>query len=167
MGHALTDGHGRRRGGSYFSKMLLLVIALLGALGNAKAMHHMARDPLVWVSRRDDSKPLSIVNQCPETIWPAIATQAGTGPSSQGFSLAVGATQNMTVSSDWQGRVWGRTNCSFNQAGTGAANSGLTGGGTACTTGDCGGIISCRGTVRQPTSIKCFSRTDGSREIPL
>lgn len=92
--------------------------------------------------------PLNVLNLCPETIWPAIGTQAGTGPKSQGFELATGGWMNQTVSGDWQGRLWGRTNCSFNAAGTGAATAGgLNGGGAACSTGDCGGVLNCVITV--------------------
>ena len=51
----------------------------------------------------------------------------------------------MTVGKAWQGRVWGRTNCSFNSAGDGPGENKLNG--IACSTGDCGGIVDCRGAV--------------------
>jgi hypothetical protein len=93
--------------------------------------------------------PLVISNQCDSTIWPGIGTQAGTGAGTGGFELASGSSMSLMVSTDWQGRVWGRTNCSFNAAGTGASNlNGNNGGGAACTTGDCGGVLSCVITVK-------------------
>lgn len=55
--------------------------------------------------------PLDIYNNCPGTLWPAIYTGGGTGPSSGGFELAAGANRSLEVSSDWSGRVWARTNC--------------------------------------------------------
>lgn len=102
--------------------------------------------PVRWgpLEKRDIGSPLVINNNCPDTIWPAIGTQAGTGPGIGGFELAPGNTMSLTVSQDWQGRVWGRTNCSFNAAGTGASNlNGNNGAGAACFTGDCGGMLNC------------------------
>ena len=120
------------------------LVLLLLLLPYVDAVHHMQRGPLAWVNRRADNRPLVISNQCVETIYPGIGTQAGTGPSTQGFQLTSGQSRQLTVSADWQGRVWGRTNCSFNAAGTAPASSGT---GVACGTGDCGGTVNCRGTV--------------------
>ena len=79
---------------------------------------------------------LIITNQCQDTIWPAINTQAGSGPSSSGFELASGDSRNLTVDTNWNGRVWGRTNCTFDAEGRGS-----------CLTGDCGGVLDCTTTV--------------------
>lgn len=117
-------------------------------VANVSAIHHMKRAPVAWVVERDSSVPLVVSNKCAETIYPGILTQSGTPPSSSGFKLNTGETKNLTVSQDWQGRVWGRTNCSFNSAGTGPSNTGgNNGGGSACGTGDCGGVVKCKGTV--------------------
>ena len=134
---------------------LLLAILLLPG---CQAIHHMKRAPIAYVARRADTRPLNIVNQCAEPIWAAIATQAGTGPASGGFKLDVGQSKSQQVSPDWQGRVWGRTNCSFNAAGTGAAG---TNGWGACTTGDCAGLLSCKAGVSFSvhSSKKCRSNT--------
>ena len=127
----------------------------------------MKRQPLAYVSRRDENVPLVVKNLCAETIYPGIVTQAGTAPSSGGFELQSGQTKNLTVGADWQGRVWGRTNCSFNAAGTGPSNDGgLNGGGVACGTGDCGGIIDCKATVcifpRRPVNTTESVNTDNA-----
>lgn len=99
-------------------------------------------------TKRATTVPLVIQNLCPETIWPGIGTQAGTGAGTGGFELPSGSSKSFTVSADWQGRVWGRTNCSFNADGSGASNkNGNNGGGAACTTGDCGGVLDCVMTV--------------------
>jgi Thaumatin family len=92
--------------------------------------------------------PLKITNKCAETIWPGIASQTGTGPDTGGFELKTGTSKDLTVGGDWQGRVWGRTNCTFNAEGSGASNlNGNNGGGQACQTGDCNGVLSCVVTV--------------------
>ena len=112
------------------------------------AIHHMKRPPMHYVEQQGDARPLTITNQCPEAIWPAIGTQAGTPPSTQGFMLGVGETMNLMVGAGWQGRVWGRTNCSFDAQGTGPGNTGgLNGGGQSCVTGDCNGLLDCVVTV--------------------
>jgi hypothetical protein len=105
--------------------------------------------------KRDGGVPLVIVNNCGETIWPGIGTQGGTGPGTGGFQLTSGSKKSLTVGNDWQGRVWGRTNCSFNALGTGASNlNGNNGAGRACATGDCGGALSCVLTVSSSFSVK-------------
>jgi hypothetical protein len=106
--------------------------------------------PAFWgpPRKRDTNAPLVISNNCAENIWPGIGTQAGTGPGQGGFLLEPGTSQHLSVSADWQGRVWGRTNCSFNVGGTGASPiGGNNGGGAACDTGDCNGVLNCVVTV--------------------
>lgn len=103
--------------------------------------HHMRRLAPRRIDRRKEPlTPLLVTNNCPETIWPAISTQSGDGPPRNGFELLPGKTVNQTVSEDWQGRVWGRTNCSFNAEGTGPKE----GSGRACRSGDCNGILDCK-----------------------
>ena len=124
----------------------------------AHAIHHMKRAPLLYVPRQDDSKPLVLTNQCPEDIWPGIGTQGGTGPDESGFRLSAGDIKSLEVSANWQGRVWGRTNCSFNADGSGPDNNGgRNGGGQACGTGDCGGVMDCKMTVAS-SSWDCVDR---------
>ena len=131
-----------------FHHLGLLVMSFLLAIPSADALHHMKRAPLQYVSRRNENRPLDVTNLCQDTIYPGIATQAGRPPSTQGFRLGTGETRQLTVGADWQGRVWGRTNCSFNAAGTGPSNSGgNNGGGSACRTGDCNGVVNCVVTV--------------------
>ena len=84
--------------------------------------------------------PLKITNLCPGTIWPAIFTAEGIGPGTGGFELLQENTVDLYVSSTWNGRIWGRTNCSFIEDGTRPSN---LNGGMACSTGDCGGVLNC------------------------
>ncbi|MCJ1404842.1 hypothetical protein MMC11_008068 [Xylographa trunciseda] len=122
---------------------LLASLSLLGSLSAVDAIHHMKRAPLQYVSQRDESRPLTITNQCPELIYPGIATQAGTPPSTQGFSLAAGDTMELTVGADWQGRP----------SNTGGNN----GGGSACVTGDCNGVVNCVVTGNTPVTLAEFT----------
>lgn len=94
--------------------------------------------------RNDTAIPLVIENLCKESIWPGIVSQAGTGAGTGGFELTPGTKKELSVSPSWQGRVWGRTNCSFNADGSSSANSGR-----ACYSGDCGGVLNCVGTVSE------------------
>lgn len=83
----------------------------------------------------DGKIPIVVTNNCEDTLWPGIATQAGTGPGTGGFELATGDSKKLWVSPEWQGRVWGRTNCTVN------------GDSCACTTGDCFGKLDCEFSV--------------------
>lgn len=107
--------------------------------------------------RKEDITPLLVTNSCPDNIWPGISTQSGTGPGVTGFQLQPGETRNQTVSEDWQGRVWGRTNCSFNDDGTGSSS----GSGRACSSGDCNGILNCQVGGDVPVSLAEFTLDAG------
>ncbi|PQE21275.1 thaumatin family protein [Rutstroemia sp. NJR-2017a WRK4] len=108
-------------------------------------------------TKRDGSIPLVVTNMCPEPLWPGIGTQAGTGPGVGGFMLGMGETKSLTVSPDWQGRIWGRTNCSFAPGGNSASNAnGNNGAGAACMTGDCGGRLDCAVTGETPVTLAEF-----------
>lgn len=127
---------------SHFSILrLCTTLFFLSGIPLADGVHHMAtKAPRKSLNRRKEPiTPLIVTNRCPEDIWPGIGTQSGDGPSENGFKLQPGESKNQTVSEDWQGRVWGRTNCSFNDDGTGPAE----GRGKACKTGDCNGILNC------------------------
>ena len=67
------------------------------------------------------------------------------------FKLAPGANHTLHVSQDWQGRIWGRTNCTFNDAGE------STGEGRQCSTGDCGPFLQCKGTGENPATLAEFT----------
>merc|ERR1711881_378852 len=114
MGNALSNCWNASNANMAMLSSLLLTTSLAGAV-------------------RAVSADLLITNRCTDTIWPAIHTQNGDGPSTSGFELESGDTRNLTVESNWNGRVWGRTNCTFDEAGNGR-----------CLTGDCGGALDCR-----------------------
>lgn len=116
-------------------------VLALAVVSGVRGEHHMKRKVLPRQGS-GSSTPLVITNSCSETIYPGIVTQSGTGPQSAGFELSPGSNKTQSVSENWQGRVWGRTNCTFNSQGT------SKGGGKACGTGDCNGAVECKVTVR-------------------
>ncbi|KAI6917993.1 hypothetical protein KC341_g18178, partial [Hortaea werneckii] len=81
--------------------------------GSRDINHHMNKFRIAKRQHGNASTPLVMSNWCSDTIWPAVDSQGGTGPENTGFELASGENQTEYVSSDWQGRVWGRTNCTF------------------------------------------------------
>ena len=135
----------------------MLVLSLARASlswSNVNPNHHMSKPPIHWVNKRDASLPLRVTNYCDQDIYPAVQTQAGTGPPTIGFRLKPGEGKFQSVSADWQGRVWARTNCSFNAQGTAQANGAP---GYACSTGDCGGTVHCPGGGVPPASLAEFT----------
>jgi len=132
--------------------------ALLALLSIGDAEHHMKRKIELRQSG-NTNVPLMVTNSCPETIYPGILSQGGTGPSNTGFQLTSGSNQTVYVSGDWQGRVWGRTNCSFSSSGQGSGNNGQ-----ACTTGDCGGALACKSPGAAPATLAEFTLDGGSSQ---
>lgn len=115
----------------------------------AHGLETAKRSALPLEHRQDSNRtiPILITNNCADTMWPGIWTQFGGGPLEGGHELGPGEQAEHTVSTDWQGRVWARTNCSFNDEGT-AGESATYEGNRACETGDCNGVLNCEITVR-------------------
>ncbi|KMZ67207.1 Thaumatin-like protein [Zostera marina] len=88
------------------------------------------------IASSDKSPPmnLTIVNNCPFTIWPAIQPNSGQAIlQNGGFSLETLAFRSFVVPShDWTGRIWARTGCSIDSKGK-----------FECITGDCGDHVEC------------------------
>jgi hypothetical protein len=128
----------------------VFIITLLLSAIPASAEHHMK-----WhVEKRqggDRNTPLVVANWCADDVYPALLTQGGSGPDENGFQLQPGENQTMYVSRDWQGRIWGRTNCTFDDSGQ------AQGGGSACSTGDCGGALSCEIAGAAPATLAEFT----------
>lgn len=123
------------------------VVALLLAPA-VFAEHHMTAFKIERRQSGQTNIPISVVNSCQDTIYPAILTQGGTGPSKTGWQAKSGSNQTVYVSADWQGRVWARTNCTWNASGAS---------GTSCSTGDCGGLQACKGPGVAPASLAEFT----------
>ncbi|KAL1978101.1 hypothetical protein VTN31DRAFT_960 [Thermomyces dupontii] len=140
---------------------MLWMSMLYVLLDHSHALHHMKTRAAQKPSFSTQERPFRISNHCPVDIYPAIITQHGRGPSTGGYRAQPGNTTNFTVSADWQGRIWGRTNCSFNGQGTGPkAEGGWYGTGQACLTGDCGGVIDCKGTGHPATLAEFTMSSD-------
>ncbi|KAF4843548.1 Pathogenesis-related protein 5 [Colletotrichum siamense] len=93
--------------------------------------------------------PLKITNTCSEPIWPGITTQHGVGPGTGGFELGAGESRDLWVGPTWQGRAWGRTNCTVNGESAG------------CTTGDCFGKLNCEFSGAVPATLAEFNLAGG------
>ncbi|KAI2617120.1 Osmotin, thaumatin-like protein [Hypoxylon sp. NC1633] len=101
------------------------------------------------LTKRENPIPLIVTNNCGETLWPGIATQNGDPPDLHGFELAPGETKSQAVGPTWQGRIWGRTNCT-------------TSGDTAtCLTGDCFGKLDCEYGGAVPVTLAEFNLAGG------
>ena len=128
---------------------ILLLATLLFAIGGL-GEHHMKYHVEKRQSGSRDT-PLLIANWCDNDIHPGLLTQGGDGPPETGFHLSPGSNQTVYVASDWQGRIWGRTNCSFDDSGQ------AQGGSTACSTGDCGGALACEIAGASPATLAEFT----------
>ncbi|KAI4299547.1 hypothetical protein L6164_032994 [Bauhinia variegata] len=88
-----------------------------------------------------DGTELIMVNNCKESIWPGILGSAGhPSPKDGGFLLSSGEEVVLEVPEGWSGRIWGRQGCCFEEQ---------TGKGS-CQTGDCAGLLQCRGIGGNP-----------------
>ena len=125
--------------------LILLSLTLYQLTFTATAHKHKpfhSRKSRHILKRQYGSVPLAVTNECDDTIYPAIQSQSGSGPEVTGFELQSGESRWQMVSADWQGRIWGRTNCTFDDNGSGTRAYGR-----ACLSGDCGGNVECVGTV--------------------
>ena len=99
------------------------------------------------IPRIPNNRSITITNLCPNDLWPAVLTTNNTGPYTQGFHLAAQSSLQLWVSDDWTGRVWARTNCSFNYT----TNTG------SCFTGSCGNTLNCTQSGAPPTTLAEFN----------
>jgi hypothetical protein len=101
-------------------------------------------------AKADTVRAFTFVNNTSQTIWAgALANSGFTTPANGGWEMAPGATYSFTVANNWQGRFWGRTYCSFDSAGKGT-----------CESGDCGGVLQCKGAGGvPPVSLAEFTLT--------
>src|SRR5271156_358149 len=100
-----------RKSTSLRRRLSLFTLALLTtAVAASHGILHKSPSailPRIVSPRTTKNIPIKVTNNCAETIWPALASQAGTGPDTGGFQLKPGTSQSLLVGSDWQGRIWG------------------------------------------------------------
>jgi hypothetical protein len=78
-------------------------------------------------------RTVTLMNTTQQTVWAVSTGNPGyTAPDEGEWALAPGQTVTLTYPSTWNGRIWGRTGCSFDSEGNGT-----------CETGDCGSGITC------------------------
>ncbi|TGZ81829.1 Osmotin, thaumatin-like protein [Ascodesmis nigricans] len=102
---------------------------------------------------------IKVVNSCRHTIWPALFGPINEGfgeittPEHQGFRLDPGSFQGVPIPHDWNGRVWAREHCTFDENGLGR-----------CAIGDCDGKLHCM-LSGQPTSLAEFNFKGNGKSI--
>jgi hypothetical protein len=90
--------------------------------------------PQAPMGKADGKRDLVVINNCKQPVWVAIGSQMP-APEGGGFKLDAGQTRTIVFPNGfWSGRLWGRTNCTFDAGGIGH-----------CETGDCGGKLGCGG----------------------
>ncbi|KAL3818002.1 hypothetical protein ACJIZ3_003907 [Penstemon smallii] len=100
---------------------------------------------------------LTVVNNCPFTVWPAIQPNAGHPVLEQGgFPLHTFTHRSFPApSAHWSGRIWARTGC------TSHPNGHFT-----CATGDCGNRLQCAGLGgAPPATLAQFSLHHGHADF--
>ncbi|KAI4341844.1 hypothetical protein MLD38_026519 [Melastoma candidum] len=103
-----------------------------------------------------NGEQLILVNNCQESIWPGILGSAGKAtPRDGGFHLSSGEEAVINLPDKWSGRIWGRQGCCFGGDGKGS-----------CETGDCAGLLHCRGTGGVPPAT-VVEMTLGTSTSPL
>ncbi|KAK4773678.1 hypothetical protein SAY87_028697 [Trapa incisa] len=101
---------------------------------------------------------LTVVNNCPFTVWPAIQPNAGHPVLERGgFALHSLTHRSFPApSSHWSGRIWARTGCSVNPH-----SHQFT-----CVTGDCGSRLECEGIGgKAPATLVQFSLHHGQADF--
>ncbi|OMO63475.1 hypothetical protein COLO4_32425 [Corchorus olitorius] len=93
---------------------------------------------------------LMLQNHCNFTVWPAYQTINTIPLGDGGFALSPNSSTQFHVPPGWTGRLWGRTGCTFDKSGSGK-----------CNTGDCGGVLACKGGGEPPVTLVEFT-IDGS-----
>lgn len=94
--------------------------------------------------RSESARVFTIINNCQETIWPAITP--GESFNGGGFPLKRGQAVVINAPVGWSGRIWGRTGCKFDQNGEGQ-----------CQTGACGTSLKCAASGKTPASLAEFT----------
>ncbi|KAF8396763.1 hypothetical protein HHK36_018395 [Tetracentron sinense] len=99
---------------------------------------------------------LTVVNNCPFTIWPAIQPNSGHDVLERGgFALEALTHRSFPAPTHhWSGRLWARTGCTY------------TNGRFSCATGDCGGRLECHGSGGiTPATLAQFSLHHGHTDL--
>jgi hypothetical protein len=121
----------------------ILIVTLLISMGTLLTFGEVHAAPVQTTGKQSRSSTsfassgtqriVTLTNTTQQTVWAASTGNPGyTPPDGGAWVLAPGQTITLTYPSIWNGRIWGRTGCSFNDDGGGS-----------CETGDCGSGITC------------------------
>ncbi|CAM8958508.1 unnamed protein product [Rhodiola kirilowii] len=98
---------------------------------------------------------LTVVNNCPFPVWPAIQPNAG-HPVLEGGGFCLKSLTHRSFpapTTPWSGRIWARTHCYSNSPSH-----------LSCATGDCGGKLACNGAGgAPPATLAQFSLHHGGQ----
>jgi len=120
---------------------LLFIFRISAALAENNQLRPQSSTP------SPPNRNIKITNNCPEGLYPAIIGSGGIPLSQTGFYLASNDARTVSVPSSWVGRVWARTNCTFDRNGRGY-----------CSTGDCDKKLMCGATSgEKPHTIAEFT----------
>ncbi|KAL6979218.1 hypothetical protein U1Q18_020882 [Sarracenia purpurea var. burkii] len=114
---------------------------------------------LILCTLANASRPdfiLTLVNNCPFTIWPAIQPNSGHAVLERGgFPLEKLTHRSFPAPTQhWSGRIWARTGCS------------PAAGRFICATGDCGGRLECNGAGgAAPATLAQFTLHHGHNDF--
>ena len=94
-------------------------------------------------------RTITVENRCSEKIFPAL--QGNPLPRNGGFKLDAGESQSFQVPSNWiSTRIWGRTNCTYQNQNDGSVK-------LVCGTGDCTKGEECMGAGSNDVSLAEFT----------
>ncbi|XP_023907783.1 osmotin-like protein [Quercus suber] len=105
---------------------------------------------------RNPGLVLTLLNNCPFTVWPAIQPDSGNPVLERGgFALNARAHRSFPAPTQhWSGRIWARTGCNY-------ANNRFS-----CATGDCSNRLECNGQGgATPATLVQFSLHNGHTDL--
>ncbi|RUP45618.1 thaumatin family-domain-containing protein [Jimgerdemannia flammicorona] len=111
---------------------------------------------------------ITVVNRCSFPIWPALFTSAGgqPSPSTTGWKQESGKSYTLTVPGNWNGRLWGRTNCDFSKSGLQNCDTGYCVGGLQCQNPGVPPVTLAEFNMDSPSDWYDVSNVDGSN-LPM
>jgi hypothetical protein len=111
---------------------------------------HLLSLHLLLLAATIEATTFSVINQCSYTVWPAAVPVGG------GMQLDPGKVWPINVPAGTTGgRIWARTGCTFDGKGNGS-----------CQTGDCDGLLACKGYSQPPNTLAEFTIGQGQQKIP-
>ncbi len=101
------------------------------------------------------TRNFTIQNRCDKTLWIGLIAEATADLTGDGFPLDQGTTVLYEIPGEWKsGRIWGRTECTFDSSGKGS-----------CLTGDCGGQAKCFVSGSAPATLAEFTLSNSSADV--